>query len=147
MIWGVPRPENRPEETFAEAVERLKREQPDDGRLPDGDHQGRVWQSPIASGCWTDDSGQSWRRRGGDPTAKRVERLVLDPDVRARYFYLWYEEREVPPADRAALWDAVKPYYTGRVSRTPGDSDHTDYDVGEFKNDTGQSLVIVEKSC
>jgi hypothetical protein len=122
-------------------VDQLRQKRPEPGGQP------VEWSSPIDIGEWTDECGETWWRRGGRPTTKRVEHPLANSEVRVRFVYLWYDHRDIAPDERPEFWARVKPYLTERISYAPRDSDQTEYEIGEFKNDLGESLLIVEMSC
>jgi hypothetical protein len=62
--------------------------------------------------------------------------------VRVRFLYGFYEDRELTLAERDQYWSQVSPYLTGK-----GDEPMTDYEVGEFKDEAGESLLIIQKTC
>jgi hypothetical protein len=107
--------------------------------------QWEEWTSPIRKGRWTDATGRKWTRRGkGQVGVKRAYRLLRDPETRVHFLYLWYEDREIPFADRGGFWSQVEPYLTGGNRTT---DDMTEYAVAEFKDGEGKRLLLVEKYC
>ena len=104
--------------------------------------------SPINDGEWTDESGRRWRLRGdGQPIpAKRVLHLLSSEQIRVllRSTSDW-ELRDVDPAERADLWRRMSPYLRESVDRTGGD--HTEFHVGEFKDEERRTTVIIEEFC
>lgn len=104
--------------------------------------------TPIADGSWTDDDGCRWRLRGAGqrmPT-KRVQHL-LESSV-ARVLVIGgadYTPSEISYVDREALWNRISPYLQDAVTRFEGD--HTEVRVGEFKDSSHRSMLIVEEYC
>jgi hypothetical protein len=105
------------------------------------------WPSPIGDGVWVDAAGTRWRLRGErwQTPVQRVEHLLRSPEVRVLLFYGPDAPTEVGPADRAALWQRMRPYLREPVVRAPGD--FTDFHAAEFRDDGRRSLLIIEESC
>ena len=105
--------------------------------------------SLIARGQWTDPEGRRWVMRGAGGTipAKRVRQLLLQkPPVRVKLSDAAdWEFVDVAPADREVLWERMHPHLTGRADRAGGD--HTEFGVGEFRDETGDRLLVIEEHC
>lgn len=104
--------------------------------------------SPIRSRDWTDEAGSLWRFRGADPGVdlKRLEHLLDDGTVRVLLFDGLGAPADVPVEERAALWARMLPYLRDNLDRA-ATSDHTEFVIGEFKDPSRRSLVIVEQYC
>jgi hypothetical protein len=53
------------------------------------------------------------------------------------------ELREVPVEEREAFLAKIRPYLKGKQDP----KDHTDFQAGEFKDESGRSLLVVEEFC
>ncbi|WP_157728220.1 hypothetical protein [Actinopolymorpha singaporensis] len=100
--------------------------------------------SALEGGEYTDEQGVRWRLRRGEVRVSRVEHLMRDPDVRVLHA-LGPEVRDVPVEEREAFLVTIRPYLKG-VKR-PSSGDFTDYFLGEFKDDSHRSLLVVEERC
>jgi hypothetical protein len=104
-----------------------------------------AWPNPIRDGRWTDSGGVVWLLRGdAEPKVKQIERLLLNADVRV----LWVhgpEPSEISLAERPAFWERARPYVLGKVKRSR--NDYTDYSFGEFRDEAGRHLLVVQQYC
>jgi hypothetical protein len=94
--------------------------------------------SPIHDRSYVDTAGVDWRIRGAelgrsDRRWRRIERLLLEPEVPVLHVYL-RDLVEVSAADRQPLLARM----------CEGD---TDFRVAEFKDGAGRSMVVVEETC
>jgi len=121
-------------ESFAEVV----------ASLPDAQTtEGEEIESPIATGSWVDPDGVMWRRRGVATRETRVRQLLDRPDTRVVHTYAG-DVLDVDLADRPALWHRIAPYLRGG-RRVQGD--HTEFVTGEFHDDGGRRLLMIEEHC
>ena len=76
---------------------------------------------------------------------KRAEHLLHSPEIDVLLFYGPDAPTRIAPADRAALWQRVRPYLRepAHVDRR----DHTRFDVAESTDDRRRSLLIIGESC
>ena len=103
------------------------------------------WRSPIQEGHWTDQDGRRWTRRGrGGIGPKAARRLLARSDVRVHLLYLWYEDRDIPVAERQQFWEQVEPYLEGKAGSR---GDLTEFTAAEFRSDDGHTLLLFEKEC
>lgn len=103
--------------------------------------------SPVREREWVDDDGTRWHLRGrGQPIdIKRVARLLRDAEVRVLHVDGPGTRVDVGPGDRTRLWARIEPYLRGTVDREP--NDQTDVVVGEFKDDQGRSMLVIDEVC
>ncbi len=104
--------------------------------------------SPIRSREWRDETGTHWRLRGAGPVVdlKRLEHLLEDDTARVLLFDGLGAPANVPVEERAALSARMLPYLRGKVDRA-ATNDQTEFVIGEFKDPSRRSLVIIEEYC
>lgn len=78
--------------------------------------------------------------RGGPLDVKQARRLMKRPDVRiVRAYDL--EVAEVQGAEREALLARVEEFFAGNAPA------HSDFELGDFRDQSHRVLLMVEESC
>jgi len=102
--------------------------------------------SPISDREWVDEGGRHWRLRGaGRKAAKRFEHLVQSSDVRVLHFYGIDAPTDLAGVERDQFWRRVRPYLDHPGGQDP--EGMTAFNVAEFKDGDGRSLLVIEESC
>jgi hypothetical protein len=125
------------DETFADMVDEVVTANPEPAGQP------IEWYQPVRSGEYMDESGVRWRMRGGELPWKRIERLIHDPRVRVLHADQ-NEIRDVSTEQGEEFMAMIRPYLNGKSVAA---DDYTDFRAGEFKDDQGRSLLMVEEAC
>jgi hypothetical protein len=125
------------DKTFAGMVDEVVTANPEPGGQP------IEWYQPVRSGEYMDESGVRWQMRGGELPWKRIERLIHDPRVRVLHADQ-NKIRDVSTEHREEFLATIRPYLNGKSVAA---DDYTDFRAGEFKDDQGRSLLVVEETC
>jgi hypothetical protein len=134
----VPKPKDRLP-TFAEVVAGLPEADASSG------YRSGTWVGPIGRGSVTYPAGVVWRLLQSDPDPRVIRRKVRDREGLVFEVQVVGDVRQIGPDDRDDYWAEVRPYLTGSIDREAGD--HSDFRVGLFQDDAGQSMVVFERSC
>jgi len=99
-----------------------------------------MWPRPVDDREWVDVDGTVWRMRGGPLDAKQARRLMKRPDV----YVVWAYElnvAEAHEAERDALLARVEEFFAGNAPT------HSEFDLGDFRDQNHQAMLMVQESC
>lgn len=96
---------------------------------------------PLGSKVWVDDRGTEWHRRGADTLAPRQARKLLSrPEVVFMHVFGGPAHEHVG-SDRESLAADVEAFWAGDADPM------TTFDVGEFRNEAHQVMVMIVEGC
>lgn len=97
---------------------------------------------PLRGRTWTDDAGVVWRRRGlGALLPRQARKALTRPDVQVMHVHLGHPHLHIGASLEGLLGEIE------RVWRGDDDHGHHTFDIGEFRDDSHRSMVMVVEGC